>query len=142
MKINSYLTFNGNCREAFAYYEKQLGGRIEYTMTHGESPMADQVPAAMKSRVMHTSMVLGNTVLMGSDALEGVEGCPAYEGMKGCSLSINVDDEKEADRLFAALAQDGQVKMPITETFWAKRFGMCVDQFGVAWMVNCEKPMA
>jgi len=137
MKINAYLSFDGNCREAFAYYQKHLGGEILMMLTNGESPMADEMPADMKDKVMHARMVInGDQVLMGGDANTG-----QYEQMTGVMMAVNIDDESEAERIFSALADGGRVVMPLGETFWAKRFGMTYDQFGVSWMINCEKPM-
>jgi len=137
MKINPYLAFDGNCREAFAYYQKHLDGQILMMLTNGESPIANEMPDDRQDKIMHARMVIsGDQVLMGGDAPTG-----QYDGMKGCMVSINVDDASEAERIFAALSDGGNVMMPIGETFWAKRFGMAYDQFGVSWMVNCEKPM-
>lgn len=137
MKINAYLSFDGNCREAFAYYQKHLGGEILMMLTNDESPMADEMPADMKDKVMHARMVInGDQVLMGGDTHTG-----QYEQMTGVMMAVNIDDESEAERIFSALADGGRVVMPLGETFWAKRFGMTYDQFGVSWMINCEKPM-
>jgi PhnB protein len=134
MQINPYLLFNGQCGAAFKLYEKVLGGRIVSMQTHGDSPMADKVPADWRDKVLHALLTVGDAVLMGSDAPP-----PHYEKPQGFSVSIQLTDPAEADRIFHALAENGTVKMPIGETFWAARFGMLVDQFGIPWIVNCEK---
>lgn len=136
MKVSPYLTFNGDCKRAFQFYEKALGGKIEFSMTYGESPMADQTPAGQRDRIMHTSLKVGDSVISGADAPP-----ERYSKPQGFSVALSVDDPAEADKVFNALSQNANIMMPIQETFWAKRFGMLVDQFGQAWMVNCEKPM-
>ena len=134
MQINSYLMFNGQCEAAFKFYEKSLGGKIAFKLTNGESPMAKETPPERLNQILHARFVVGNNVLMGSDApLE------RYDEPKGFFVSIGVDTAEEADRIFAALSEKGKVHMPIQETFWAVRFGMLVDQFGTPWMINCEK---
>jgi PhnB protein len=134
MQINPYLFFKGNCEEAFRFYEQVLGGRIEAMFPHEGSPAAEHVAPEWRSKIMHARLVVGDTVLMASDAPPGHQ-----EGMGGFSVSLNVDDSTEAERIFAALGENGTVRMPIQETFWAVRFGMLVDRFGTPWMVNCEK---
>ena len=133
MQISTYLAFDGQCAAAFKLYEKVLGGKIEMMMTNGESPMADTVPAARRDRIMHARLVAGQHVLMGADAPEGY-----YEGNKGFSVSIGVEDTAEAERIFNGLAEGGAVRMPLQKTFWAVAFGMVIDRFGIPWMVNCE----
>lgn len=132
MKTTPYLTFNGECREAFEFYADVLDGKIEAMITHGDSPIADEVPEAMHSAIMHAYLVAGNVELMASDAMGG-----RYEKPSGLYVSLHVDTPEEADRIFSALADGGSVVMPIDETFWAQRFGMLVDRFGTPWMVNC-----
>lgn len=134
MKMNAYLTFNGRCEAAFKFYEKCLGGRIAFMLTHGNSPVADQTPPDWRDKILHARLVVGDEVLMGSDAPPG-----RYEAAKGFSVSLGIDDPLDADRVFHALAEKGTVRMPIQETFWAVRFGMLTDQFGTPWMINCEK---
>jgi PhnB protein len=133
MQLNPYLVFNGQCEAAFKFYERCLGGKIEMMMTHGDSPMAEQVPPEWRNKVMHVRLALSDKVLMGSDAPPD-----RYEQPKGFSVSVGVDKPTEAERIFNALAQNGTVQMPLQKTFWAERFGMLVDQFGIPWMVNCE----
>jgi len=135
MELNAYLTFNGQCEQAFRFYERCLGGKIEMMLTHGDSPMAEQTPAELRSRIMHARMTVGNAVLMGSDAPPQFFSQP-----QGFSVSISVRDAGEAERIFTALAEGATVRMPLQETFWAKRFGMLIDRFGTPWMVNSEMP--
>ena len=135
MTFNSYLYFDGNCQAAFRFYERCLGGQLVRMLTHKDSPMADKAPAELRDRVMHARLVVGDAVLMGSDGMPGQHDVP-----KGFSVNIGVDTPAEADRIFSALSQNGTVNMPIQETFWALRFGMLVDRYGIPWMVNCDRP--
>lgn len=137
MQLNPYLTFDGQCAAAFKFYERNLGGKIEMMMTHGDSPMAEQVSADWRDKIMHARLNLGDRILMGSDAPPD-----RREAIQGFSMSLSVDSPAEAERVFQALSENGSVRMPLQETFWALRFGMLVDQFGIPWMVNCEKPSA
>lgn len=130
MRVNPYLMFNGECAEAFKFYEQCLGGKL-VTSTFGDSPMADQMPEA-HDRIMHASLQVGDTLLMGSDQPSGDS-----EARGGFSVALQVTDTAEAERLFAALAEGGSVTMPIQETFWSKRFGMLTDRFGIPWFVDC-----
>jgi len=134
MQLNPYLVFDGRCEEAFKFYEKALGGKIVAMMPHEGSPMADHVPAQWRAKIMHARLMVGDKVLMGSDAPPD-----RYEQMKGFYVTLGIDDPADAERIFHALADGGTVQMPIQETFWATRFGMLTDQFGTPWMVNCEK---
>ena len=133
MTINPYLFYNGNCEAAFKYYAEVLGGEIEAMLPHEGTPAADQVPAEWQKKVMHAKMNIGDAVLMGSDAPPGHCNKP-----QGFSVSLHIADPAEAERKFHALAKGGVVTLAIAQTFWAKRFGMCVDQFGIPWMVNCQ----
>ncbi|HSJ08733.1 MAG TPA: VOC family protein [Longimicrobiales bacterium] len=132
MRFMPYLNFDGNAGEAMRFYQEIFGGDLELS-PFGESPMADEVPADMKDRLMHAELRVGDQVLMSSDAMPGQYGTPA-----GTYVTIALGDVAEADRIFAALADGGVVQMPIQETFWAKRFGMLADRYGTLWMVNCE----
>lgn len=136
MQLSPYLNFNGNCAEAFRFYEQCLGGTIESMRTHGDSPMAGQVPPAWNDRILHARMIVGDTVLMASDAPPDMYQPPA----NSMYVSIAVDNPEDADRIYGALADQGTVQMPIQETFWAARFAMFVDRFGIPWMINCAKP--
>lgn len=135
MELNPYLSFDGRCEAAFKFYEKALGGKIVAMISYADTPMKEQTPAELHKQIVHARLVVGDKVLMGGDAPPG-----RYEAAKGISVILGVDHPAEAERVFAALAAGGAVQMPIEETFWARRFGMLTDQFGVPWMVNCEKP--
>lgn len=134
MQLNPYLSFGGQCEAAFKFYEQCLGGKIDALLTYGESPMAGDVPPEWHSKVMHTSLTVDDKVLMGADNPPD-----HYEETKGSSVLIGIDDPAAAERVFHALAENGTIRMPIQETFWAARFGMLVDQFGIPWMINCDK---
>jgi PhnB protein len=135
MKLNTHLHFNGRCEEAFRYYEQSLGGKIVFIMTYGDSPAAGQTPPALKDQIMHATLDVGDYVLTGADV-------PAehFQKPQGFSVLLHLDDDAQANRIFKALAENGAVKLPMQETFWALRFGMLVDQFGIPWMINCAKP--
>ncbi len=134
MQLAPYLHFDGKCEAAFNFYQKVLGGKIVTMMTYGDTPMADRAPPEYRSKIIHASLMAGDDTLMGSDAPP-----ERYHEPKGFSVSIATKDPREAERIFHALAENGQVRMDIQETFWAQRFGMLVDQFGIPWMINCEK---
>ena len=134
MQLNPYLTFNGQCEAAFKFYEKCLGAKIEAMMTHAGTPMENHVPSEWRNKILHARLTVGDQALMGSDAPP-----ERYEKPQGFSVSLNVNAPAEAERIFHALAEKGTVQMPLEQTFWAVRFGMCVDRFGIPWMVNCEK---
>jgi PhnB protein len=133
MQLNAYLHFNGNCEEAFKFYEQATGGKIETKSTFGDTPMAAQMPA-MKDKIVHVRLRIGDTILMGSDAPP-----ERFEKPQGFSLSLGAKTNADAERLFAALSAGGEIRMPMAETFFAQRFGMLVDKFGIPWMVICEK---
>lgn len=135
MKINPYLIFNGDCAAAFTFYAQCLQGTLEMMMTFGESPAREHVPASCHDLIIHTRLLVGDQAIMGSDSTPD----RPYSGIHGCSISLNVDSIAEAERVFAALADQGTVQMPLEATFWAARFGILVDRFGASWMVNCEK---
>lgn len=135
MKMNPYLSFPGNCEEAFKYYEKHLGGKIEVLMTVAGTPMEAQSPPDWLPKIIHGRMVVGEAVLMGGDVPDA-----QYTVPSGFSLMINATSAEEAERLFAALADSGTVQMPLSETFWAIRFGAVVDRFGIPWMIGCDRP--
>ena len=133
MEVAPYLSFLGNCKEAFEFYQKALGGKLDM-MTFGQSPEAAKMPAAMHNQVIHARLAAGASVIMGSD-------CPPdhYSKPQGFSVSVITKDPAETERVFNALAQDGQVNMPLQQTFWSARFGMLQDKFGISWMVNCAQ---
>ena len=135
MKLNPYLNFDGRCEEAFRVYEKCLGGRILLMMTYGESPMGGQTEPGWRGKIMHTTLAVGDQILQGADAPPG-----RYQKPQGIAVTIGLSDQAEAERIFAALAENGVVEFPLQETFWAVRFGMVTDRFRIPWMINCEKP--
>lgn len=134
MKINTYLSFNGNCAEAFKFYEQALGGKIEGIHKYGDSPMAAQAPPGFGEKIMHVHLKVGDQDIMGADAPPGMFSQP-----QGFSVSIHVKTVEDAERLFAALSPGADIKMPIQQTFWSPRFGMLIDRFGIPWMVNAEQ---
>lgn len=134
MKLNPYLNFNGRCDEALKFYEKCFGGKVVFKITYGESPMAKDSPPEMQKQILHARFVAGENILMCSDCPPG-----RYAEPQGLTISINVETAEEAEKLFAALSEKGTICMPIGETFWAVRFAMFTDQFGIPWMINCEK---
>jgi PhnB protein len=133
MKVNPYLFFNGDCEAAFKFYEKTLGAKIEALIPHADTPAAKEVPPEWEKKILHGKLFVGDDVLMASDAPPG-----RYSKPQGFSVSLEVKEPAEAERIFHALAENGTVQMPIQQTFWAARFGMVVDRFGIPWMVNCE----
>jgi PhnB protein len=132
--IQPYLFFNGVCEEAVEFYRNALGAEVEMMMRFKDSPEPAEpgmVPPGFENKIMHTSFRVGQTTVMASD------GCtPEKAGFQGFSLSLTVPSEEKADRFFAALADGGQVRMPLGRTFWSPRFGMVADRFGVDWMIS------
>ena len=134
MHIEPYLFFEGRCEEAVEFYRKALGAEVTMLMRYKDSPEPPppgKLPTGSENKVMHASLRIGETTVMASDGL--AQGRPSFEGF---SLSITVPDEARADKLFAALADGGQVQMPLAKTFWSPRFGMVKDRFGVGWMIG------
>jgi PhnB protein len=134
MQIHPYLNFDGKCGEAFRLYERVFGGTIDFMQTYGESPMADQTPPEMRDAVMHVSLRVGDTVIMGADAPPG-----HFQKPQGIQVSVVLGDAAEGERVFRELSEGGSVTMPFEKTFWAAGFGMCVDRYGIPWMVNCDQ---
>jgi PhnB protein len=130
-QVDVYLFFDGNCADAMRFYQRTLGGKLDM-MTNAQSPMADRSPPGTENRIMHARLDLDGRSLMASDSMPG----HPYGGMKGFSVALAYPTAAEAKRIFAALADGGQVTMPIDKTFWAEAFGMCTDRFGTPWMVN------
>ena len=135
MRLQPYLNFNGQCDEAFRLYEQVLGGATVGKFTFGTSPMAGQYPD-WDDKIMHIALRIGDQMLLGSDAPP-----PHYSQPQGLRVCLDIDDVAEAERVYKALSEGGQVIMPLEETFWAKRFAMFADRFGTPWMVNVSKPM-
>lgn len=140
-RINPYLSFDGDCAEAFRFYSRLFDSGEPMMMTYDNSPMADQMPAKAKGKIMHAQIEIGGVTLMGADAACETPEHPerAYAKPRGFCVTVNAGTPAEADRLFSGLAEGGVVVMPIAETFWAHRFGMATDRFGIPWMVNCLK---
>ena len=135
MKVNTYLNFGGNCAEALRFYEQHLGGKILMRMTYGEMPEPKNFPPGMENSVLHARIVLGDTALMASD------GPPdRVQPMRSAYISLSVDSIEEAERIHGALSDGGEVLMPMGETFFAHRFSMLRDKFGISWMVIRERP--
>ena len=135
MRLNPYLSFDGQCEAAFQFYEKVLGGKISMMMTWGNSPMAAHAPPGWSNKILHVTLLLGDQVLQGADTPPD-----HYQKPQGFSVALNLAGAAEAERIFQALAEGGTVQMPIQETFWALRFGTVTDRFGTPWAINCEKP--
>ena len=133
MKIHAYLMFDGQCEAAFNFYAECLGGTLEM-MRYADSPEDMGVSAEFQQRIMHVCLTVGDQLLMASDTLPQ----SPYEGIKGCSVSLQVDNVPEAERLYAALSAQGSVQMELQQTFWATLFAMFTDRFGVSWMINCS----
>lgn len=134
MKIEPYLFFDGRCEEAIEFYQQALGAKVEFMMRHSESPEpppAGALPSGWEDKIMHASVHVGGALLMMSDGMGDGEG-----SFTGFSLSLDCPDESLAREAFAALADGGQVRMPLGATFWAPLFGMVTDRFGVGWMVG------
>jgi PhnB protein len=131
MNASTYLFFNGNCAEAMRFYEQVLGGKLDL-LTHAESPEAGQSPPGMENRIMHARLTFEGGMLMASDDRPDAD----YKGMHGFRISLMIDSPEEATRIFDALAEGGQVALPMGKTFWSQAFGMVDDRFGTPWMVN------
>jgi PhnB protein len=134
MQLNPYLTFSGQCEAAFKFYAEVLGGKIVAMITHAGTPAESHVPPEWRAKIMHARLMVGDKLLMGSDAPPD-----RFEEPKGFSVTIGIDKPEDAERIFHALAENGTVRMPLQKTFWAIRFGMLVDRFGIPWMINCEE---
>lgn len=133
MKLIPYLMFReGKCREAFAFYAQALRGDIASTVTYGD--MGPDIPEPMRPLVANVHLVVGGASIMGSDAMENLD------GQATTSVNIEVDSIEEAERVFAAMSDGGRVRMPMAPTAWSPRFGMCDDRYGQPWMVNCTAP--
>jgi len=138
MQIQPYLFFDGRAEEAIEFYKRALGAKVEMLMRFRESPEPPppgMVPPGSENKVMHATLTVGGATLMASDG-----NCAGKPSFTGFSLSLDAKDEAEADRLFAALAEGGQVQMPLSKTFFSPRFGMVADRFGVSWMVIVQPP--
>lgn len=133
---NTYLNFNGNCEAAFNFYKSVFGGVFTYMSRFGEMPETEayKVPEADKNKIMHVSLPIGISILMGSDT--GGDWAPTFKQGNNFSISISADSKEEADSIFNALSAGGQITMPLANTFWGDYFGMLTDQFGINWMMS------
>jgi PhnB protein len=128
-----YLSFKGDCEAAFKFYEQCLGARLGAIFRYAGTPLADQVPSDWQDKIMHGSVTIGEQVLMAGDVAPD-----RYEEPHGFSLSLEMKGTADAERIFHALAEGGKIVVPLEKTFWAARFGMVVDRFGIPWLINCE----
>jgi PhnB protein len=133
MKLNTYVNFAGKCAEAFRYYEQHLGGQVGMMMTHGQAPDQTRINPDWKDAVLHARITIGDTDLLGADI-------PGAEPMRSAYLTLGVDSDSEAERIYAALGDGGRVLMTMEETFFASRFGQVQDRFGMNWMILHERP--
>src|SRR5260370_18592043 len=134
MRMNTYVNFRGNCAEAFRFYERHLGAQVGTMMTHGQSPDQSRAGPEGKDAVLHARILIGDNELMAADI-------PNAEPMRSAYLTLRMDSNVEAERVFAALSDGGRVTMPIGETFFAFRFGQVQDRFGINWMILHERPL-
>lgn len=136
--VKPYISFQGNCKEAVEFYKEKLGAEVLFTQTYGDSPMAEHAPDNPDA-VMHTSFKIGDSVVMACDNV-WKEGEWATVMGNNISLAYGTNDASDAESKFEAMSDGGKITMPIQETFWAERFGMLTDKFGINWMFNCDKP--
>jgi PhnB protein len=134
MRMNAYVNFRGNCAEAIRYYETHLGAKCGMMMTHAQSPEASRVGPEWKDAVLHAQIIIGGSELMAADI-------PNADPMRSAYLTLRMDTDSEAERVFTALSEGGRILMPIEETFFASRFGQVQDQFGINWMILHDRPM-
>ena len=134
MQVSCHLTFRGQCEEAFRFYQRCLGGTVVTMLTYGASPMAEQVPAEWRGKVVHASLKVAGVMLTGADLLP-----QQYVQPRGFFVLLSVDAPADAERVFQSLAENGEVLVAIQKTFWSSRFGVLVDRFGIPWEINCEQ---
>jgi PhnB protein len=135
LKLNTYVNFAGRCAEAFRYYEANLGATITMMMTHDQAPGGSRLPADWKHAVLHARVRIGETELLGADI-------PKAQPMRSAYLTLSVDTDAEAERIYTVLSAAGKVFMPMEETFFASRFAQVQDQFGINWMIIRERPQS
>lgn len=135
MSLSTYLTFGGNCRDAFEFYRSVFGTEFVVLSTFAEAPEDMEVPDADRDKVMHVTLPIGSSVLMGSD--NDPSGPPVVVG-NNFSISVSTETREESDDIIGKLSAGGAVTMPMQETFWGSYFGICTDKFGVNWMVSCD----
>jgi PhnB protein len=135
MQLYPNLTFDGRCETAFKVYEQLLHGKTVFMMTYEDTPMDLSTPPDWRKKISHATFVHPDFTFHGSDAPP-----ESYQKPQGFALQLNLSDPVEAERIFQGLAENGTVQTPLQETFWALRFGVLVDQFGIPWLINSEKP--
>jgi len=136
MDVHTYLSFEGRCEEALEFYHNAIGAEVTALVRFKDMPKSEDrsmIPPGADEKVMHARFTIGSTTLMASDGR-----CQGRPGFQGFSLSLTPSDEAEAERLFAALSDGGQVQMPLRRTFFSPRFGMVTDRFGLSWMIHVE----
>src|SRR5262245_7384388 len=136
MKASFSIHFNGRCEEAFRFYEEHLPAKLAFMLTWGDSPMAKDVPAEWAEKICHATLLVGDASICVGDWPPGT-----YAGSMGFGIVLNLDDPNGADRLFNVFAPKADVRVPLQETFWAGRYAMRIDEFGIPWELNCEKPV-
>jgi PhnB protein len=134
MQFVPHLNFNGNCEQAFKFYEKCMNGKMQSMATYASTPAEGQVPADWRNKIIHATLRVGDQLLMGCDAPPS-----NYCAPTGFSVAIQLNDASAGERIFGALAENGKVTMPFQKTFWSPGFGMLVDRFGIPWMINCAQ---
>jgi PhnB protein len=134
--VNTYLTFSNNCEEAFNFYKSVFGGEFAHISRFKDMPSEQPIPESEGNKIMHVSLPIGNTVLMGSDSFSA-QSQPVIGN--NFSIAINTDSQEEAQKLFDGLSAGGKVTMPLNKTFWGAYFGMFTDKFGINWMVNFDE---
>ncbi|HAH56902.1 MAG: VOC family protein [Lentimicrobium sp.] len=137
-KINPYLNFNGNTEEAFCFYKSVFGGEFIFLQRMKETPEGDKLKPEEQELIMHIALPIGSNILMGSDIVESM-GHKLRVG-NNSFISVSLETEEEADRIFNQLSADGLVHMPLQKTFWDAYFGILTDKYGIQWMVDCEIP--
>ena len=136
MKLTTHLHYGGNCAEALHFYEEHLGGKISFMMTYEQMPEPKNIPPGCEQGILHASMRIADATIMAGDA-------PAdrFQPMRSAYLALAVDSDEEAERIYALFSEGGEVIMPMAETFFALRFAMLRDKFGILWMLIHERPM-
>ena len=136
MKLTTYLNYGGNCAEALRFYEEHLGGKITFMMTYEQMPEPKNIPPGCEQGILHASLWIADATIMAGDT-------PAdrFKPMRSAYLALAVDSDEEAERIYALLSEGGEVIMPMAETFFALRFAMLRDKFGILWMIIHERPM-
>ncbi len=136
MRFSPHLTFDGQCRAAFEFYERVLGGKIVTMLCYGASPLAERVPPQWQDKIVHANLTVEDAELVGADAFP-----KQYEKPQGFYVLLEVANPLRAEQIFHALAHNGTVRLPIQKTFWSPAFGMLVDQFGIPWEISCHPPV-